>query len=109
MQENTNKAIAYNTIILYIRLGITLVFGLLTTRYALRALGVIDFGLTSVVGSIIVFINIVNTTMLGFLAAKTGVVSLDSLLKTINDTFKGKVASVNKEATEFIYNKYANA
>ena len=29
-------------------------------------------------------------------------------LKTINDTFKGKVASVNKEATEFIYNKYAN-
>ena len=52
--------------------------------------------------------NIVNTTMLGFLAAKTGVVSLDSLLKTIDDTFKGKVASVNKEATEFIYNKYAN-
>lgn len=52
--------------------------------------------------------NIVNTTMLGFLAAKTGAVSLDSLLKTIDDTFKGKVASVNKEATEFIYNKYAN-
>lgn len=52
--------------------------------------------------------NIVNTTMLGFLAAKTGVVSVDSLLKTIDDTFKGKVAKVNKEATEYIYNKFVN-
>lgn len=49
--------------------------------------------------------NIVNTTMLGFLSAKTGVVSIDPLLKTINDTFKGKVAKLNVEATEYIYNK----
>lgn len=88
MQENTNKAIAYNTIILYIRLGITLVFGLLTTRYALRALGVIDFGLTSVVGSIIVFINIVNTTMLGasnrFMAAAIGKGDAVEINRTFN-------------------------
>ncbi|PAV07790.1 pyruvate ferredoxin oxidoreductase subunit gamma [Methanosphaera cuniculi] len=47
--------------------------------------------------------DIVNTTMLGFLAAKTNVVSLDSLLKIIKDTFKGKVADKNVKATEFIY------
>ncbi len=50
--------------------------------------------------------DIVNTTMLGFLAAKTGIVSLDSLLKTIEGTFKGKVAEKNVEATKYIYNKY---
>lgn len=47
--------------------------------------------------------DIVNTTMLGFLAAKTNVVSLDSLLKIIKNTFKGKVADKNVKATEFIY------
>ncbi|WP_455645285.1 pyruvate ferredoxin oxidoreductase subunit gamma [Methanosphaera sp.] len=52
--------------------------------------------------------NIVNTIMLGYLSAKTGVVSIDSLVKTINDTFKGKVAKSNVEATEYIYNKYVN-
>ncbi|MBE6494513.1 MAG: pyruvate ferredoxin oxidoreductase subunit gamma [Methanosphaera stadtmanae] len=50
--------------------------------------------------------NIVNTIMLGFLSAKTGVVSIDSLLKVIDETFKGKVAKANLEATEFIYNEY---
>lgn len=50
--------------------------------------------------------NIVNTIMLGFLSAKTGVVSIDSLLKVIDTTFKGKVAKTNLEATEFIYNEY---
>lgn len=52
--------------------------------------------------------NIVNTTMLGFLSAKTGVVSIDSLEKIIKETFKGKVAKTNVEATEFIYNKCVN-
>ncbi len=48
--------------------------------------------------------NIVNTIMLGFLSAKTGVVSLDSLLKIIDDTFPAKIAKSNKEATEAVYN-----
>ncbi|MBO7719505.1 MAG: pyruvate ferredoxin oxidoreductase subunit gamma [Methanosphaera sp.] len=48
--------------------------------------------------------NIVNTIMLGFLSAKTGVVSIDSLLKIIDQTFPEKVAKTNKEATEYVYN-----
>ena len=47
--------------------------------------------------------NIVNTIMLGYLSAKTGVVSIDSLLTTIKSTFKGPVAETNIKATEYIY------
>lgn len=64
MRENTNKAIAINTIILYSRLAICAVCGLFVSRFALRALGVSDFGIFSVVGSIISFIAIINTIML---------------------------------------------
>ncbi len=52
--------------------------------------------------------NIVNTIMLGFLSAKTGVVSIDSLITIINDTFSGKVAKSNVEATEYVYNKFCD-
>lgn len=64
MQENTNKAIVVNTIVMYLRLGITSIAGLFTTRYALQALGVSDFGIFSVVGGIISLITIINTIML---------------------------------------------
>lgn len=63
MNENTNRAIAINSIILYFKLAIITVTGLLTTRFALQALGVNDFGLFSVIGSIISFITIFNTIM----------------------------------------------
>lgn len=64
MQENTNKAIAYNTVFLYVRLVITAICALLTTRFALQTLGVTDFGLFSLLGSIISFMGIINTIML---------------------------------------------
>lgn len=63
MQENTNKAIALNSVILYTKMIVTTVFALLSTRFALQALGVTDFGLFSVVGGIISFIAIFNTIM----------------------------------------------
>jgi uncharacterized FAD-dependent dehydrogenase len=40
MQENTNKSIAVNSLILYIRLAIISVSGLLYTRFSLQALGI---------------------------------------------------------------------
>lgn len=45
MQENTNKSLAVNTLALYIRLLVTAICGLFTTRFALEALGVVDYGL----------------------------------------------------------------
>lgn len=64
MQENTNKAIIVNSIINYAKMGINTILALFTTRFALQALGINDFGLFSVLGSIISFIGIFNTIML---------------------------------------------
>lgn len=64
MKENTNRALTINSVFLYSKLLITTICGLFTTRFALQALEVDDFGLFSVVGSIISFIAIFNTIML---------------------------------------------
>ena len=48
-----NKRIAKNTIIVYIRLIVVTLIGLLSSRFVLQALGVSDYGLYNVVGSII--------------------------------------------------------
>lgn len=63
MQENTNKSLAINSVILYSKMAVNTVLALFTTRFALQALGVNDFGLFSVVGSVISFIGIFNTIM----------------------------------------------
>ena len=63
MKENTNKAIAYNSLILYGKMVINTFCALLSTRFALQALGAVDYGLFSVLGGIIGFISIFNTIM----------------------------------------------
>jgi O-antigen/teichoic acid export membrane protein len=63
MKENTNKAIAVNSIITYAKIFISGILGLFTTRYALMALGVTDYGLFSVLGSFMSFMVIVKTIM----------------------------------------------
>lgn len=63
MKENTNKAIAVNAVITYAQLFINAVLGLFTTRYALMALGVTDYGLFSVLGSFISFVMVIKTIM----------------------------------------------
>lgn len=63
MQENTNKAIAINSLILYVRLVVISISGLLYTRFSLEALGVNDYGLYSVIACIITFISVLNTIM----------------------------------------------
>lgn len=76
IKENTNKAIALNSIILFVRIGLTAIIGLFTTRYALIALGVDDFGLFSLLASVISFVSIINTIMVAttnrFLAVAIG-------------------------------------
>ena len=64
MEENTNRTIFVNSIILYVRLFLVTICSLFTTRFALKALGVVDFGLFSLLGSIITFMGIINTIML---------------------------------------------
>lgn len=64
MQENTNKAILVNSIINYAKMGINTILALFITRFSLKALGVSDFGLFSVLGSIISVIGVFNSVMI---------------------------------------------
>lgn len=88
MIENTNKAIAINSAILYGKMAINIVCGLFATRFALQALGVADFGLFTVLGSIISFIAIFNTIMLStsnrFIAVAIGRGNMDEVNKQFN-------------------------
>ena len=88
MKENTNKAIVVNTLILYTRLAVTAITGLLTSRFALKALGVNDFGIFAVVGSVISFIAIINTIMLStsnrFIAVAIGKGNQEDVNKQFN-------------------------
>lgn len=63
MKENTNKAIAFNSIVLYVRMIMTTICMLFMTRFALQALGVVDYGLYSVLGGIVAFIGVFNSIM----------------------------------------------
>ncbi|MHC1779097.1 MAG: lipopolysaccharide biosynthesis protein [Bacteroidales bacterium] len=73
---NSNKRIVLNTGVLYIKLIITTLFGLYISRLILNALGIEDYGLYSVVGGIVTFMNVLGTTMVSasyrFLAIELG-------------------------------------
>lgn len=61
--ESSNKRIAKNTLIVYIRLFVVTVVGLLTSRFVLQALGISDYGLYNVVGGVIALFSILAGSM----------------------------------------------
>lgn len=58
-----SKKIATNTIALYIRLGITMIISFFTARVTLEQLGVEDYGLNNLVGSIVSMFSFINGSM----------------------------------------------
>ena len=80
-----NKTLAKNSLLLYFRLIVVTIVGLITTRIVVRNLGVSDYGLYNVVGSIVVMMNFLNTVMVSttyrYIAYELG---------------KGKEGNVNK-------------
>lgn len=58
-----NKRIAKNSLFLFARMIVTLLVGLYTSRVILSALGVSDFGIYNVVGSVVVMFVFINTAM----------------------------------------------
>lgn len=58
-----NKKIAHNTIALYIRMIVQMLIGLYTSRVVLQVLGVDDFGIYNVVGSVTAMFSFVNGAM----------------------------------------------
>lgn len=61
--SSNNKRIAKNAVYMYIRLLITTIVGLYTSRIILQKLGVVDFGIYGVVGSIVTIFSTLNSTM----------------------------------------------
>lgn len=61
--ENNNERIFKNTVFLYFRMILTMGLGLLSSRYILQSLGVVDFGIYNVVGSIVTMFTFLNGSM----------------------------------------------
>ena len=83
-----NKRIAKNTLFLYFRLLFAMAVGLYTSRVILAVLGNDDFGLNSVVGSIVVMFYFLNNSMSGatsrFLTFELGRQDYAKLKKTFS-------------------------
>ena len=60
-----NKRIAKNTLVIYGQLILRMFLGLFTSRLALEALGVSDFGLNSVVGGVVVLFTFISSSLSG--------------------------------------------
>ena len=81
----TNKRIAKNTLMLYVRMFITIGVSLYTSRVVLQTLGVSDYGIYNVVGGIITMVTFLNSAMSAasqrFLSFEMGRGNLDRLMK----------------------------
>ena len=63
--DNTNKRIAKNTLMLYIRMLISMIVSLYTSRVVLNTLGVDDYGIYNVVGGVVAIFTFLNSSMSG--------------------------------------------
>lgn len=88
---NDNKKIAFNSIIIFTRLVVTSLVGILASRIVLDALGASDYGLYNVVGGIVAVLNVFNGAMLSttyrFIASELGKKDICNLNKVFNTSF----------------------
>lgn len=89
--SSNNKRIAKNTIFLYIRMGISMLVGLYTSRIVLETLGIDNFGIYNVVASFIVAFTFISgplgTATQRFLNFELGKGSDGRLNKVFNLSF----------------------
>jgi O-antigen/teichoic acid export membrane protein len=60
---NRSNRLIFNTTILYLKLIISILIGLYSTRLVLEALGIVEFGIFSLVGGILFSLAIINASM----------------------------------------------
>ena len=63
MSSKENITIYRNTIVVYLRMIIVTVIGIVSSRFVLQALGASDYGLYNIVGCLIVILNFLSTAM----------------------------------------------
>ncbi len=83
-----NKLILKNSLILYARLIVISIIGIITSRFILKALGESDYGLYNVVGGIVFFLALLNNVMVSasyrFIAFEIGTKDEASVNKIFN-------------------------
>ena len=76
MASNSDIRIARNTVVIYIRMAVTILVGLVTSRLVLQALGASDVGIYSAVGSTVALVGVVSgalaTTTVRFMNIELG-------------------------------------
>jgi O-antigen/teichoic acid export membrane protein len=63
MPSENNKRIAKNTIVLYLRMMVTMAISFFTTRVVLNTLGVVDYGLVNVIGSAVSMFSFLSISL----------------------------------------------
>lgn len=86
-----NKRIAKNTVLLYIRMFITILISLYTSRVILQTLGVEDYGIYGLVGGVVIMLTFINSSMSGatsrFITFALGENNKQKLLVIFNTAF----------------------
>lgn len=89
--QSNNKRIAKNTIMLYVRMLLSIVVSLYTSRVVLQTLGVEDYGIYGVVGGIVIMFSFLNgamaTSTSRFLTFEIGKSDLERLKATFVSAF----------------------
>lgn len=89
--QSNNKRIAKNTIMLYVRMLLSIVVSLYTSRVVLQTLGIEDYGIYGVVGGVVVMFSFLNgamaTSTSRFLTFEIGKKDLERLRATFVSAF----------------------
>lgn len=92
MKEQTNrKTIAKNTMLMYIRMGFSMLVSLYTSRVILQVLGVTDMGIQSTVGGVVGFMTFISSALSNgtsrFLTVALGKGDKKEMSETFSTTF----------------------
>ena len=89
--QSNNKRIAKNTVFLYIRMIITMVVSLFTTRVVLQTLGVEDYGIYQTIGGFVMLLGYLNGALSAgssrFLTYELGTGNASKLIVTFSSVF----------------------
>ena len=115
----SKQRIAKNSIVLFIRMFITMIIGLYTSRVVLNTLGVSDYGIYNVVGAVVGIFGFISNSMRNassrFIAVELGKGNKKSLSESIwkvliffsneknSNTHQSAIHLRLKEAGEFLH------
>lgn len=90
MEVSSNSQIAKNAIFLYVRMLLSLIVSLYTSRVVLDVLGVSDYGIYSIVGGVVLMFSFLNASMSSatsrFMAFEIGKGDINRINKTFSNS-----------------------